>query len=56
MSCRRPTVAELDPIETPAKIAHAEETVLIPQAEPTVAFQSPAIVSRLRRHGGAMPS
>lgn len=52
----RPAVAELDLIETPAKIAHAGETVLIPQAEPTVAFQSPAIVSRLRRHGGAMPS
>lgn len=36
-------------------IAHAETPPLIPAPEPEQTYQSPTIVSRLRRHGGAMP-
>lgn len=35
---------------------HVEGPNLNPASDPTGTFQSPAIVSRLRRHGGALPT
>jgi hypothetical protein len=48
-----PVVSEAD--EIPKAIAHAEVPPVIPSLDPPTSFQSPTIVSRLRRHGGAMP-
>ncbi|MCJ2037333.1 DUF3306 domain-containing protein [Methylobacterium sp. J-068] len=51
-----PEDATVPPEDAPEALAHVEPPVSIPPTNAVREFQSPTIVSRLRRHGGAMPS
>lgn len=51
-----PTAPETSEVTVVPVSAHADTPLPNPPAEAAEACQSPTIVSRLRRHGGAMPS